>query len=214
MHNSKNLDITFELCKHGYSSGQGNFVTPTLHRHSSHILLTKNAVFQSRLGPHSLIFGHPASRAVPSSSTQEIFKGRCPLQPFCCHHFANSKAKHQITYNIYNSIKLLIILLVYIMDANHIYIYISTIYNHYTIPSNYSYSHLYGWLYIPYTALKIVGASQNPLPHCRVASKGAKAEQRPDPGGPLWRAPPPGQSGILLVDDARMSMIWHYLAIL
>jgi hypothetical protein len=108
VHNSKNLDITFELCEHGYSSGQGNFVTPTLHRHSSHILLTKNAVFQSRLGPHSLIFGHPASRAVPSSSTQEIFKGRCPLQPFCCHHFANSKAKHQITYNIYNSIKLLI----------------------------------------------------------------------------------------------------------
>ena len=92
VHNSKNLDITFELCKHGYSSGQGNFVTPTLHRHSSHILLTKNAAFESRLGPHSLIFGHPASRAVPSSSTQEIFKGRCPLQPFCCHNFANSKA--------------------------------------------------------------------------------------------------------------------------
>ena len=136
MHNSKNLDITFELCEHGYSSGQGNFVTPTLHRHSSHILLTKNAVFQSRLGPHSLIFGHPASRAVPSSSTQEIFKGRCPLQPFCCHHFANSKAKHQITYNIYNSIKLLIILLVYIMDANHIYQpYITIIKFHLIFPS-------------------------------------------------------------------------------
>ena len=207
MHNSKNIDITFELCEHGYSSGQGNFVTPTLHRHSSHILLTKNAVFQSRLGPHSLIFGHPASRAVPSSSTQEIFKGRCPLQPFCCHHFANSKAKHQITYNIYNSIKLLIILLVYIMDANHIYQPYITIIQFHQI----THIPIYMVGYISHTLL---WKSWEPHQICRVASKGAKAEQRPDPGGPLWRAPPPGQSGILLVDDVRFFMIWHYLAIL